>query len=201
MPDLKDFTDATARTFGFQTTDDPRRLRTAEQIAEDEAASYADVDDELEPTEDDDEDPRAAAFLDSLSTADRAAAERSPTVRDGLWAAWVADQAAAGAGDDDEDADPDNDVPQTPAEFVAYAYGRESEILKAGWESVDAFLIHCASDVRWWLAEAVEQGWPVEARPGERDLPPSLAMRVVAAGVPGAKIVPDRLHRPLNRWR
>lgn len=142
-------------------------------------------------------DKEAEAFYGALSAADRERALVDADYRQQLYDEW-----AGGDDDDDEDEDeePDAeddeeagpiDVPTSGADFVQMAYEREKQLLANGWESVDDFLVLAASDARWWMEAADAMGWPREARPGSRDLPQHLAMAVIAAGVPGAKLRPS----------
>lgn len=130
-------------------------------------------------------DKEAEAFYGALSAADR---ER----------ALVDAEEESDEAEDDEESGP-IDVPTSGAELVQMAYEREQELLASGWESVDDFLVLAASDARWWMEAADAMGWPPEARPGSRDLPPHLSMAVIAAGVPGAKLRPNHsLHAPIG---
>jgi hypothetical protein len=209
--DLEDFTDGAARGMGFETTDDPRRHRPVAELVDDAATDDTadeaadDAEEGAESEEADTElDRLSEDFWSSLGDEDVAAAERSETVRDALWTAWLADQGIEFADEDDDDGDTDEDdgavdeVPTSGAQLVALAYDREDVLIDLGWESVEQFLTLAASDGRWWAEAASDMGWPLEARPGERDLSPNLAAAVIAAGVPGAKLVVDHLHRPLG---
>lgn len=154
------------------------------------------------PAEGDEEvdDEEAAAFYGALSDTDRERALVDADYRQQLYDEW-----AGGDDDDDEeesDAEAEDeeegheepgpiDIPTSGADRVQMAYEREKQLLANGWESVDDFLVLAASDARWWMEAADAMGWPREARPGSRDLPQHLAMAVIAAGVPGAKLRPS----------
>lgn len=94
-------------------------------------------------------------------------------------------------GDDEDDAT----TPQTGAEVVSWALENDAELRAEGWDSAQDFLVTAASDARWWLETATLMGWPPEARPQQRDLPAEMVMGAIAAGIPGARLMRDPLHR------
>lgn len=99
--------------------------------------------------------------------------------------------------DDEEEAEDEDDdwIPQTGGEVVTWAFENEADLRAGGWESAEEFLVLAASDARWWIETATFMGWPPETRPQQRDLPAEMAMGVIAASVPGARLVEDPLHR------
>lgn len=177
-------------------TDNDLRGWIDDRLAGVEPATGAEGNDEVS-------DKEAEAFYGALSAADRERALVDEDYRQRLYDEW-----AGGDDDEDEESDAEDEgdeepgpigVPTSGADVVQMAYEREDELLANGWESVDDFLVLAASDARWWIEAADAMGWPPEARPGSRDLPPHLSMAVIAAGVPGAKLRPERsLHVPVG---
>lgn len=203
MPDLKDFTDATAREFGFQTTDDPRRPRTAEQLAEEWATAHPDVEDE--PTDaGEDEDGGDAeseeselseaeiaeaheAFWASLNGTERDAAESSEAVLARLWARWSAEQGYE-SDDGDEDTAPSGDGPTTGLDMIRYAYATAADLTDedgvpltpAAWVS---WALH--ADEASWLRACRATGWDPRVRISNEDV------RFAGRGVQGETIATD----------
>lgn len=194
-----------AADLGFNDDDPARRPRTFAEIAEDAAAATAEDDDD-EATEDaaaddgdesdDDEDGAEPsleeleeAFWESLSAADRAAAERSETVRDGLWAAYLAEQGYETEGDADDGAEGDDvddvdDSPTSGLEVVRMAFDRDaSELADEDGEPVEpaAWLAWAVdADPRAWARACQLAGWsPSTPQPSHADL------RALGRGVVG----------------
>lgn len=187
---LRDFTDNAAQAMGHGTEYD----------------ADPDETDEIEPTDAEpgtDEAGDASAeydqlserFYESLTPEDLAAAERSPTVRDGLWQAWLAEQgievdqdaegddADADDGAEDEGDEGDEDAPSTALDVVRLAYANAADLVDqdgrqvtpgewlAGW--VDA-------DPAAWARALRSVGWPAST-----EQPSHATLRLAGRGVQG----------------
>lgn len=205
--DLKAFADRAVSQFGIPfgepVDDEPRATDEFETDPEDAPVASTDADDADDDDEEEVGDEEARDFYDSLSPEDRERATADLDFRQEAWDRWEAERAEQDDDDQDDDAgspeDGEDFVPSNAREVVEWAAANEDGLLGVGWDSVDEFLITAASDARWWLETASNMGWSPDVRPGERDLPARLGMSVIAASIPGARVVRDPLQSMFSK--
>jgi hypothetical protein len=193
--DLEDFTLGAARDLGFPGDGDPRRLPSIAELVDQDAATAQD--DELEATDDQDEpdddaeyDDLSAAFWESLSAEDRAAAERSSVVRDGLWAAYVAESGYEIDEDDEDDEDIEQSAADSPTglDMIAAAYANPDGLTSPTGEPLTpaqwiSWALHASEEA--WARACDIAGWDPRVRISNEDV------RIAGRGVQGETIATD----------